>query len=134
MSPQFERIVVITIMTILVSLFSWIYLRDRQQRMGLWMLGWISILIHFSALTLLEFKLIAERPAWLVAIATLDLAGICFLLSVSKACAEGLRRILFLGLIGAPSILYTACLVYGVQSRWLYSAILSLILATDVGR
>src|SRR5437899_9401743 len=120
MSPQFERIVVITIMTILVTLFSWIYVRDRQQRIGLWMLGWVSILIHFLALTLLEFKAIAMQPARLIAIGTLDLAGISFLLSVSKACASGPRRTLFLGLIGAPSILYTACLVFKVQHGQLY--------------
>ncbi len=133
MSPQFERIVVITIMTILVSLFSWIYLRDRQQRIGLWMLGWMSILIHFSALTLLEFKLIAVNPARFIAIATLELAGMSFLLSVSKACAAWPRRTVFLGLIGAPSILYAACLVFKIQNKQLYPAVLALILAAAVG-
>src|SRR5579859_7699111 len=133
MSPQFERIVVITIMTILVSLFSWIYLRDRQQRIGLWMLGWMSILIHFSALTLLEFKLIAVNPARFIAIATLELAGMSFLLSVSKACAAWSRRTVFLGLIGAPSILYTACLVFKIQNKQPYPVVLALILAAAVG-
>ena len=92
MSPQFERVVIITIMTILVTLFSWIYMRDRQQRMGLWMLGWVWILIHFAALALVEFKLLPPQLARFVAIATLHLAGMSFLLSVSKACATWPRR------------------------------------------
>jgi len=50
MSPQFEAFVVFGVTTILVSLFAWIYLRDRQKRTGLWMLGWLAILVHFAAL------------------------------------------------------------------------------------
>jgi signal transduction histidine kinase/DNA-binding response OmpR family regulator len=133
MSPQFERIVVISIMTILVSLFAWMYLRDRQRRMKLWMLGWISILIHFSALTLREFHLLAGKPASLIAIATLDLAGMSFLLSVSQACATPRRRALFLGLVGLPSILYTACLVYQVRQPIIFPAILAVVITAGLG-
>src|SRR5205085_10077861 len=130
MSPQFERVVVITIMTILVSLFSWIYLRDRQRRMGLWMLGWVWILIQFAALALLEFKLLPVRPAVLAAIATLHLAGMSFLLSVSRACATWQRRLIFLSLVGAPSIAYTAFLIFQTQYHWVYPAIIGLVIST----
>src|SRR5947209_14191292 len=110
MSPQFERVVIITIMSILVSLFTWIYMRDRQQRVGIWLLGWFWILVHFAALALLEFKLLPGNPAKLVAIGTLPLAGMSFLLSVSKACATWPRRMVFVGLVGAPSVAYIALL------------------------
>ncbi len=132
MSPQFERIVIISIMTILVSLFTWMYLRDRQRRMGLWMLGWVSILLHFAALTLIEFHLISVKPAKLVAMGTLILAGMCFLLSVSQACATTRRRAIFLALVGLPSILYVASLVYQVHQLLIYPALLSIVIITGL--
>ena len=132
MSPQFERIVVITIMTILVSLFSWMYLRDRQQRMKLWMLGWVSILVHFAALTLREFHLLTAKPAMLVAIATLELAGLAFLLSVSAACATAGRRILLVLFVGVPSLAYTACLIFAVQHHLIYPALLVLTIIVSL--
>src|SRR5579864_2578633 len=130
MSPHFERIVVISIMTILVSLFTWMYVRDRQRRMGLWMLGWISILTHFAAQTALEFHLIGGTPAFLIALATLDVAGMCFLLSVSQACATPRRRAIFIVLIGIPTIAYTTCVMLQVQHSLQYPVILSLVIAT----
>jgi len=42
MSPKIEQIVIFTVMSILVTLFGWIYLRDRKQRIGLWMIGWVA--------------------------------------------------------------------------------------------
>ncbi len=135
MSPQFERIVVISIMTVLVSLFTWMYLRDRERRMGLWMLGWIAILVHFAALTLAGFHVALASTTLLVAIAfaTLHVAGACFLLSVSRACATPKRRAIFICLIAIPTVIYTACLFYQVQKPALYTAIVGLVLATGLG-
>src|SRR5579863_10197343 len=132
MSPQFERVVIITVMSILVSLFTWMYLRDRQRRMGLWMLGWVFILIHFAALTLLEFHVLGTIPARLAAIATLHLAGVSFVLSVSAACATPRRRALFICLVGLPSILYTACLVFGFSHPIVYPFLIGLVIVTGL--
>ena len=132
MSPQLERIVVMSIMTILVSLSTWMYLRDRQQRMKLWMLGWISILLHFAALSLLEFHLLPIKPAKLVAISTLVLAGMCFLLSVSQACATPTRKVIFFLFMGIPSIIYTACLVFQVRQAMTFPALLSIVMVTGL--
>src|SRR5437764_1561553 len=132
MSSQFERVVIITIMTILVTLFSWIYMRDRQQRMGLWMLGWVWILIHFAALALVEFKLLPPQLARFVAIATLHLAGMSFLLSVSKACTTWPRRLVFLSLVGVPSIAYTAFLLFQTPYVAVYPGIIALVIIASV--
>src|SRR5947209_12176670 len=132
MSPQFERVVIITIMSILVSLFTWIYMRDRQQRVGVWLLGWFWILVHFVDLTLLEFKLLPVNPAKLVAIGTLRLAGMSFLLSVSKACATWPRRALVFAFVGIPSIAYVALLVYQTPHLFLYPAILAVVMAASI--
>ena len=107
-------------MSILVSLFTWIYVRDRQQRVGLWMLGWTAICIHFAAQLLLGFFLL--NPIWgnFIKIGTLELAGTCFVLSVSEVYATTRRRILYFLLIGVPSIVYLACFLWAPQRTWVF--------------
>jgi Tfp pilus assembly protein PilN len=50
-------------MMILVALFTWIYQRDKQQRVRLWMIGWIAILVHFGVSLLASFHLISSSLA-----------------------------------------------------------------------
>src|SRR5215467_12042827 len=87
MSSHLEQIVTFTVMSILVTLFTWIYLRDRQQRMRLWMIGWIAIFIHFTALLLNTFGVLADKWTFFFNRATLEIAGVSFILSVSEAFA-----------------------------------------------
>jgi hypothetical protein len=75
MSAHFERIVVFLVMSFLVLLFSWIYMRDRQQRVGLWMIGWISIFVHFTATLFASFSVISSGLADWLAVVTLEIAG-----------------------------------------------------------
>lgn len=86
MSVQFEQIVVLWVMALLVALFTWIYRRDRQWRVALWMIGWIAILIHFAASCLLSFSLISPTLQSWLAHSTLVFAGTSFFFSVSRAC------------------------------------------------
>ena len=59
MFPQFQRVVTLSVMSILVGLFTWIYVRDRQPRARLWMIGWACIVAHFAGMLLFFI------PAWL---------------------------------------------------------------------
>src|ERR1700727_878450 len=96
MSSRFEEVVVFVVVTVLVALFAWIYLRDRQKSIGLWMLGWIAIWVHFATPAFNDFffpSLI--RFTTMVMILTLIVAGTCFLLSVSEVFVDRSRRIAF---------------------------------------
>ena len=52
-----------SVMMILVALFTWIYQRDKQQRVRLWMIGWSAILVHFGVSLLASFHLISSSLA-----------------------------------------------------------------------
>ncbi|MGH9613132.1 MAG: hypothetical protein ACRD4P_08655, partial [Bryobacteraceae bacterium] len=132
MSPQLGHVVVFLVMSVLVTLFTWIYLRDRQQGIRLWMIGWIAILVHFAVPLLLSFSLISQTLADWLAVSTLIVAAVSFLLSVSEACATPVRRALFISLAGIPSIIYWTCLVFDVKQAWIYRVILALILTTAI--
>ena len=124
MSPRFEQLVIFSVMSILVTLFTWIYVRDRQQRVGLWMLGWIAILIHFAAALLASFSLIGPNLRDFVRVGTLEVAGVSFLLSVSQAYATTRRRILYFLMVGVPSVIYLAFRIWAPQYRWVFPTLL----------
>jgi two-component system cell cycle sensor histidine kinase/response regulator CckA len=124
LSPQLEQVVVFTVMSILVMLFTWIYLRDRQQRMGLWMIGWIAIFIHFTSALLGRFSLLSGNWQAFLNRSTLEVAGVSFFLSVSVVFATMRKRILFALLAGVPSVLYLICLIWAPQHHWIFPPLL----------
>ena len=126
MSPQLNHAIVFVVMSILVTLFAWIYLRDRQGRIGLWMAGWIAILLHFASSLLFTFHLIPERLADWMAVLTLEIAGTCFLFSVSNAFATVSRRYFFVLLFALPSVAYWTCMVFEVHKALPYQCLLAL--------
>ena len=83
MAPLFEPVVILVVMSILVALFTWIYLRDRRREFGLWLLGWSAIFVHFTV-PLAEALVHLKQPIadWLFS-SSLVVAGTFFLLSVS---------------------------------------------------
>lgn len=124
MSPRFEALVVFGIITILVSLFAWIYLRDRQKRTGLWMLGWLAILVHFAAPAFAAyFPSRGPFTAWIM-VCTLIIAGTFFLLSVSEVFVQQHRRISFVLCVSAAAVLYLTILILHVRTPWIYVALL----------
>jgi PAS domain S-box-containing protein len=131
MFPQFQRVVTLSVMSVLVGLFTWIYLRDRQPRARLWMIGWASIVVHFAGMLLFTFGLIPSRLADWSAYATLIAAAAAFSLSVCQTRATRLDRVLFWATV-ASAVAYWTCMVCNVQSPALYRALLAVVLAAGV--
>ena len=126
MPPQFGRVVTVSVMAVLVALFTWIYLRDRQHRVRLWMMGWVAIMVHFGAALLATFSLISPRLSDWMAYSTLIAAAACFFLSVTEISASGRDLALYLGGTVAPAVAYWTCLVFDVKSAGIYRGLLAL--------
>jgi two-component system cell cycle sensor histidine kinase/response regulator CckA len=124
MSARFEELVVFAIITTLVALFAWIYLRDRQKSTGLWMLGWIAIWVHFAAPAFDDFCLpIMHFTPWIKS-STLIVGGTCFLLSASEVFIRQRRRIAFVLFISAAAIVYVTSLQLHFRAPWFYISLL----------
>jgi signal transduction histidine kinase/CheY-like chemotaxis protein len=114
-------------MMILVALFTWIYQRDKQQRVRLWMIGWSAILAHFGFALLDSFHLMRAGLADWLSYATLMVAAAGFLVSVCSNCATVRWRSVFLCGLLAPALLYAGLLTAGAQTAYLYSLILGVV-------
>jgi two-component system cell cycle sensor histidine kinase/response regulator CckA len=124
MYPTFESYVVFAVMGVMVALFGWIYLGDRQVRVRLWLLGWIAVLLHFTVLPLVHASIISVPTQIWISIATLLVAGTFFLLSVSEVFIAPRRRFAFLIAVSFVSLLYLTVLMAGVQQKWIFIALL----------
>jgi signal transduction histidine kinase/CheY-like chemotaxis protein len=111
-------------MMILVALFTWIYQRDKQQRVRLWMIGWSAILVHFGGSLLESFHLIKSSLADWLAYATLIVAAASFLASVCPNCAMWRWRSVFLFGLATPALPYAGLLSAGMQTALPYALIL----------
>jgi hypothetical protein len=133
MFPQFQRVVTLTVMSILVGLFAWIYVRDRQPRARLWMIGWACIVVHFAAMLLFSFSLIPVRLANWSAYSTLLAAASAFFLSVCPQRGRPRDRVVFWSALVAPALIYWTCMVYDVDNALLYRSLLAVALGAGVG-
>src|SRR5258708_63188 len=125
MSPLFEHILVLVVMSVLVALFTWIYFRDRQREFGLWLLGWSAIFIHFANPVVSHWLPLPQGlTEWIHAV-TLLVAGTFFLLSVSEVSRNKHQPAIFIFMIGAASVVYLTGLVLHFRPRWVYLALLS---------
>ncbi|HVN05053.1 MAG TPA: ATP-binding protein [Bryobacteraceae bacterium] len=132
MPPQFQRLVTLSVMCILVGLFAWIYLRDRRPRARLWMIGWSCIVLHFAGMLLFSFKLISPRVADWSAYATLIFGAAVFFLSVCRTRGTPFDHVLFWGGIVAPALGYWTAMVFEVQNPLLYRALLATSLSAGL--
>ena len=124
MFPQFQRVVTLSVMSILVGLFAWIYWRDRQPRARLWMLGWAWIVAHFAGMLLFSFNLIPSRLSDWSAYATLLLGASAFFLSVCCTGANRMQRVVFWAVVVAPAVAYWTGMVYEMQATPIFRALL----------
>jgi len=128
MFPQFQRVVTLSVMSILVALFTWIYMRDRQPRARLWMIGWACIVVHFGGMLLFTFGLIPSRLADWSAYATLIFGASAFFLSVSRTTGARLGRVLFWAALVGPAVVYWTCMVFEVAHPAVYRGLLGAVL------
>lgn len=132
MAAQSEQVAVFAVMSFLVLLFTWIYLRDRQQRIAYWMAGWIAVFIHFAARLLFGFSLLPAAPSAFIETATLLVAGITFHLSVSEVFNNRRRHLLYFGLVGLPSVVYLSFMLWQPQARLVFPLLLVLSIVSVV--
>ena len=129
MFAHFNQILIITVMTILVATFAWIYVRDRQPRARYWLIGWIAIEIHFAGEFLASFSLISPRlDNWLYCV--LLMAAAIFFLSVSHACTTARRQLIFWCLMFVPGIAYWTSMTFEVRDPSVYRALLAIVIGS----
>src|SRR5215467_8790004 len=132
MSALFEEILLLGVISVLVALFAWIYLRDRRREFGLWVLGWSAIFIHFVVPVASHLLPIPGPLQLWIKIATLAIAGTAFLLSVSEVFRNRRQRVIFIAMISLTALLYFAGFAANISQTWFYVALLGASIASGL--
>src|SRR5215813_5958134 len=125
MSALCEQILIFAMMSVLVALFTWIYLRNQQHEFLFWLLGWSAIFVHFATPLAGHFLPLHGSVIEWISVTTLIMAGTFFLLSVSEVFRNPRQRLIFILAIGVASILYQTGMIFQFHARWFYVALLS---------
>jgi len=120
MNPGIESYIVFSVM---VALFAWLYARDRNPRVKLWLYGWIAVLVHMIGPPLRHASLITNGQSVWITTACFQVAGTFFLLSVSKVFVTPRRRLAFVAGVTLPALTYLTVLIAGVHQSWPFIAL-----------
>ncbi len=110
-------------MTIMVALFVWIYIHDRQRRLAMWIVGWSAVVLHFANAIVVSVDPSPNLFVLCNIYGTLIVCGASFWLSVSQVVITTARRIVFALLIIFPCMLYWLALNLNVKSAWVYAVL-----------
>lgn len=108
---------------VLVAVFWSILRRDTNARIYLWLLGWMLVLLHFTA----ALWSVENKPWSLAAFAVnydaLALAAVAFLVSVSRIATGARRRLLLACTVGIPCVAYLNGVLWDVNRPLYYYAV-----------
>ena len=104
-----------------IGVFLSINRRGGSDRIRYWIVAWTLVLVHFGAqIASGLYTGIAGTFAVSVSVSTLELAGVVLLLSLSLTFKDR-KANRYLGcIIGGPLMIYVNCLIWNVQSRWIF--------------
>jgi diguanylate cyclase (GGDEF)-like protein len=107
-------------LAILVAVFRSIMYQSSVERLRLWLIAWVLVLLHVIALFLDPGSGRWHRALLVVNLDCLELAGIAFLISFARVAADRHRRRMLATVLGVSSLTYTNATIWGVTTPWLY--------------
>ena len=119
-------------LAILVLVFRAILRQATNERLHLWLTGWILVLLHFVAQFVDVGQGLWDRVSSAVAFNALELASVAFLVSVSSAANDRRRRLLLAAVIGIPAVVYTDAIIWNISSHVFYYVVVGLATAGAV--
>ena len=125
MSPLSEHILVLLVMSVLVTLFTWIYLSHRRREFRFWLLGWSAISVHFAVPVVGHLLPLSQPLTEWFSVISLIVAGTFFLLSVSEVFRKRRERVIFVVMIACAAGIYFTGLNDHVTARWFYTGLIS---------
>lgn len=129
---NFDTLPSLIALATLVVVFRAILRQSTNERLHLWLTGWVLVLVHFVAQFVDVGHGTWDRVASAVSLNALQLAGVAFLVSVSRGANNRRRQLLLAAVIAVPAFLYTEAFLWDVSARAFYYAVVALGLVSSV--
>ena len=124
MRLNFNALPALIALAILVLVFAAISRQHTRERVRLWVAGWVLVLLR-AAVQFAHVQTRGFRLDKAIGLGALELASIAFVISVAPRATTLKRQLLLASAMGIPSLIYTSGMIWGVQSRFFYYALLA---------
>jgi two-component system, NtrC family, sensor kinase len=128
MSDIIQGLPAVLIFSALVAVFLWLYAQHRTMRVRYWVIGWALMLTYFSAGIIPVSTRAAHAVIHAIQLATLPVAGLAFLISVSRLMDRPRARRVAIVLMSTPAVLYAVLLVGQSDSKPVYMLLAAWVL------
>jgi diguanylate cyclase (GGDEF)-like protein len=131
MHVNFNALPNLIALAILVAVFAAISRQHTSERVQFWLLGWALVLLR----SIVQFAHVGY-PHWTriylsVALNSLVLASIAFLVSVAPKATTLRRQLVLSAVLGAPTLIYTNAMIWEVSAHGFYYGLVVLALAAE---
>ncbi len=119
-------------LAILVGVFAAISRQHTSERVQFWLVGWALVLLR----SIVQFAHVGY-PHWekiylAIALNSLVLASIAFVVSVAPKADTLRRQFLLCGVLGIPALIYTNAMIWGVSAHSFYYGLVAVSLTADL--
>ena len=123
---NFNTLPSLVALAILVVVFRAILRQSTNERLHLWLIGWVLILLHFVAQFVDLGQGLWGRVATAISFNALEVASIAFVNSVSPAATTRGRQLQLAAATAIPAVIYTDAAIWDVSSHAFYYSIIGL--------
>ena len=129
MSTLLDKLPTILVLAVLVGIFVSLQKHSPSDRMRLWIAAWALIFVHFFVQV---FEVdgrtgLAESIYDSIDLASLELSGLVFLISMTLAIEHRLRRRILLGMLGLPVAFHAVAASFDWHIRWVLVTCVALV-------
>jgi diguanylate cyclase (GGDEF)-like protein len=108
----------------LVLIFGSILRRRATDQLQFWFFGWVLMLLHF--MTELFSPVLDSRMVKALGACSIEVAGVLFLIAVSRVCSSRRRRWILATVIALPALSYTVAVACNITSKPLFYGLLAI--------
>ena len=133
MTALLDKLPTILVLGFLVGIFLSLRKHAPSARVRLWTCAWALILLHFSVQVFETHTGALEKILESVDLAALELSGIVFVISLTRAGEDRLRRIVLFSVLAVPVVFHAFAITFDWHATWVLAGSLAVMALGGAG-
>jgi two-component system, NtrC family, sensor kinase len=128
-----DKLPTILVLAVLVGIFLSLRRHTPSARVRLWTYAWALILVHFSVQVFETHAGIVESVLESIDLAALELSGIVFVISLTRAGEDRLRRIVLFSALALPVAFHAFAVTFNWHAHWALAGLVGVMALGGAG-
>jgi len=122
-----DKLPTILVLAVLVGIFLSLRMHSPSVRVRLWTYAWALIFLHFFIQAFETRTGVIESVFESIDLAALELSGMVFVISLTRAGEDRLRRIVLFAVLAVPAAFHAFAVTFDWHARWALAASLAVM-------